>query len=78
MATDEAPLTGAQTYKTPDWNTVGKPAYLYEKARLVGILGSGYEASTLTDLRQMATDTNAVDASAGNAPLSTAALTASA
>ena len=69
MATDEAPLNGLQVHKNPDWDAVAKPAYLFEKARLVGILGSNYEAATLTDLRKMATDTGAVDAANGNAPL---------
>jgi len=69
LATDEAPLSGADTYKNPSWTTFGKVGFVYEHARLVGILGSGYEAATLTDLRTMALDTNAVDAANGNAPL---------
>lgn len=69
MATDEAPLTGGDTNPSPDWTTIVKPQYLTTKAKLVGVLGSGFEAGTDTNLRQMATDTGAVDAANGNAPL---------
>jgi hypothetical protein len=69
LATDEQPLSAGDTYKTPDWNTIVKPQYLGTKARLVGILGSGFAANTDVDLRKMATDTGAVDAANGNAPL---------
>ncbi len=70
MATDEAPLDpGAQTYKTPAWDTVVKPAFLAAKAKLVGVLGSGFGANTDVNLRKMASDTGAVDAMNGNAPL---------
>jgi hypothetical protein len=69
LATDEAPLVGQQVYKNPNWDSFVLPAFLYEKARLVGILGSNYEPATLTDLRKMATDSKAIDAANGNAPL---------
>jgi len=69
LATDEPPISPGDTYKTPAWDTVVKPAYLNRGARLVGILGSGPSAGTETDLRTMATDTGAVDATNGNAPL---------
>jgi len=69
LATDEQPISSGDTYKTPSWDTIVKPAFLAAKARLVGILGSGYGANTDVDLRKMATDTGAVDAANGNAPL---------
>jgi hypothetical protein len=69
LATDEAPFVGFDTNHTPDWATVVRPAMTTAKARLVGILGSGFGAGTDTDLRQMATDTGAIDAANGNAPL---------
>ncbi len=66
LATDEAPFTG--TYALPTWSTV-LPKYLATKAKLIGILGSGYANAVNTELRQMATDTGAIDAANGNAPL---------
>lgn len=69
LATDEQPLSAGDTYKSPDWDTVVKPVFLAAKAKLVGILGSGFGVGTDTDLRKMATDTGAVDAANGNAPL---------
>jgi hypothetical protein len=69
LATDEPPLSAGDTYKTPDWATIVKPAFLAAKARLVGVLGSGFTAGTDTDLRTMATNTGAIDAANGNAPL---------
>ena len=73
MATDEAPLTGSEIWKpngqvTPSWASV-IPYYTNIGARFIGILGSSFEGGTDTNLRQMATDTNAVDASNNNAPL---------
>jgi hypothetical protein len=65
LATDEGPLNGADTNHCPDWDTVVKPAMTSRKARLVGILGSGYSPEVLTDLNKMATDTGAVDATTG-------------
>ncbi len=69
LATDEQPLSAGDTNKTPNWDTIVKPEYLGKKARLVGILGSGFAANTDVDLRKMATDTGAIDAANGNAPL---------
>ena len=69
LATDEQPLSAGDTNKTPSWDTIVKPAYLTRKARLVGILGSGFAANTDVDLRKMATDTGAIDAANANAPL---------
>jgi hypothetical protein len=69
LATDEAPLTGADTYKTPDWAAIVKSAYTAKKAKLVGILGDLPEAGTQANLQQMARDTGAVDALNGNAAL---------
>lgn len=69
LATDEQPLSPGGTNKTPDWDTIVKPQFLATKARLVGILGSGFASNTDVDLRKMATDSGAVDAANGNAPL---------
>ena len=69
LATDEVPLSAGDTNKTPDWDTIVRPEYTARAARLVGIQGSGLSASVTADLRKMATDTNAVDAANGNAPL---------
>ncbi len=69
LATDEPPLGAGDTFKTPDWTSVVRPAFLARKAKLVGILGDGLSGSTTADLQQMARDTGAVDALNGNAPL---------
>jgi hypothetical protein len=66
LATDESPF---ETYNNPDWTSIVKPAFMNTKARLVGILGSGPTANTTANLKTMATDTGAVDAANGNAPL---------
>jgi thrombospondin type 3 repeat protein len=68
LATDEAPISPGDTWKSPTW-VMTQPIYVSTKARLVGILGSGASASTLSDLNQMATESGAIDASMGNAPL---------
>ncbi|MGE3459193.1 MAG: thrombospondin type 3 repeat-containing protein, partial [Kofleriaceae bacterium] len=68
LATDEQPISAGDTYKSPAWSTV-KGLYQTAKARLIGILGSGYGLNTDVDLKQMANDTGAVDAANGNAPL---------
>jgi len=69
VATDEAPIVGTDTFHTPDWASIVKPQYLNHKAKLVGVLGDAPEATTQSDLQRMATDTGAVDAGNGNAPL---------
>lgn len=70
LATDEAPLEPtAQTFKTPDWDSVVLPQFLATGAKLVGVLGSGFGANTDVNLRKLASDTGAVDAMNGNAPL---------
>lgn len=69
LATDEAPLTGIDTYQAPSWASVVVPAYQARKAKLVGILGDAPEAGTLANLQTMATSTGAIDAANGNAPL---------
>jgi len=66
LATDEPPFT---TYAQPPWDNTVKPVYVSTKARLVGILGSAPTATTDTQLKKMATDSGAVDAANGNAPL---------
>jgi hypothetical protein len=70
LATDEAPLeAGAQTFKNPGWDAIVKPAFIARKAKLVGILGSDFGTNTDANLRKLATDTGAIDAMNGNAPL---------
>ena len=72
LATDEFPLSAGDTFKVPDWDTIVKPAYQTAKARLVGIMGSTSTTALVTltsDLQKMATDTGAIDAANGNAPL---------
>jgi hypothetical protein len=69
LATDEPPLGAGDTNKCPAWATVVKPAMLNRSAKLVGIVGSGPSGTTQADLRQMATDTGAVDSTMANAPL---------
>jgi hypothetical protein len=69
LATDEAPLTGIDTYHTPDWTTVVAPAFTARKAKLIGIVGDAAEPATLSNLQAMAASTGAVDAANGNAPL---------
>jgi hypothetical protein len=68
LATDEPPIT---TSTNPAWATVVRPQYTARSARVVGILGSGIATGSPTDtqLKQMATDTGAIDAANGNAPL---------
>jgi hypothetical protein len=69
LATDEPPIGAGDTFKSPDWASVVKPAFLAVKAKLVGILGDGLSGTTQADLETMARDTGAVDALNGNAPL---------
>jgi hypothetical protein len=69
LATDEPPLSAGDTNKSPSWDSVVKPLFTAAKARLVGILGDFISTNTDVDLRKMATDTGAVDATMGNAPL---------
>lgn len=69
LATDEPPLTGVGTNPNPNWNTIVRPEFTSRSVRLVGIVGSGPGANTVAGLNTMATDTGAVDAANGNAPL---------
>jgi hypothetical protein len=69
LATDEAPLTGNDTFHGPDWATVIAPAFAAAKAKLIGIVGDSPLAGAVDDLKKMATDTGAVDLVNGNAPL---------
>lgn len=68
LATDEVPLSAGDTNKCPNWSSVVLPQMTARSAKLVGILGDGAAAAVTTDLRQMATDTGAVD-STNNQPL---------
>jgi len=69
LATDEQPLSAGDTSKVPAWATVVLPEMLARGARFIGILGSTFAVNTDNDLRTMATDTGAVDATNANAPL---------
>jgi len=69
LATDEPPLSPGDTNKNPNWDAIVKPEYLSTKARLVGIRGDTADGNVLLDLQKMATDSKAVDAANGNAPL---------
>jgi hypothetical protein len=69
LATDEPPITGGGTHTIPNWATVVRPAMLSAAGRFIGIVGSGAAAVVQSDLQSMATDTGAVDANNGNAPL---------
>ena len=69
LATDEQPLSAGDTSKVPAWATVVLPEMLARGARFIGILGGGFAVNTDVDLRTMATDTGAVDATNANAPL---------
>lgn len=68
LATDEPPISTGQTWKSPTWSAV-LPSFTARKAKLVGILGSDPTTGTEADLKTMATQTGAVDAANGNAPL---------
>ncbi len=69
LATDEEPIsTGFDTYVCPGWNTV-KASLGVHSAKVVGAYGSGSSTTVISDMGTMASDTGAVDASNGNAPL---------
>ncbi|HTJ47543.1 MAG TPA: hypothetical protein VL463_35835 [Kofleriaceae bacterium] len=68
LATDEGPLTGADTNHCPDWDSVVKSLYQNTKARVVGV-DANPNTTTDNDLKKLATDTGAVDSNNGNAPL---------
>jgi hypothetical protein len=69
LVTDEPPMNpSGNTYKQPFWDEV-RPQMVFRGAKLIGVLGSGPTAGTQTDLQTMATQTGAVDAANGNAPL---------
>lgn len=70
LATDEPPISSGDTYKAPAWSTIVKPVFLAAKAKLIGIMGSGVAGTSVeTDMKLMATDSGAIDASNNNAPL---------
>jgi hypothetical protein len=69
LATDEPPLSSSGTVQNPSWSTVVRDEMLARGAMLVGLIGANAAAGTQDDLNQMATDTGAVDANNGNAPL---------
>jgi hypothetical protein len=71
LVTDEPPFS---QHHNPIWSSV-VPEFTSRGARMTGVYGSfelapaGTAAATQAQLRQMATDTGAVDAANGNAPL---------
>jgi hypothetical protein len=69
LATDEPALGGADTYECPSWTDVGRPAMTGKKAKLVGVYGSNPLGATISNLIAMASQTGAVDASGGGAPV---------
>lgn len=70
LATDEAALqSGADTLTCPGWGGVALPALGARKAKLVGVYGSSPIGMTISNLNTMASDTGAIDAANGNAPL---------
>jgi len=70
LATDEAPRwDGADTYECPAWANTVRNQFAGRSAKLMGVLGSEPASHTLSDLQLMATETGAVDAANGNAPL---------
>jgi hypothetical protein len=68
LVTDEPPLSSGGTYVCPDRTTVAS-AMNARNAKLLGIYGSGSSSTVIGDLQNMARDTGAIDAAAGNAPL---------
>ncbi len=68
LVTDEPPLGPGDTYVCPS-RAVTAAAMNARGAKLLGIYGSGSNNDTLTGLRNMATDTGAVDGANGNMPL---------
>jgi hypothetical protein len=69
LATDEPPLSGSDTVQNPNWAPVVRDEMLARGARLVGLIGANAASATEDDFNEMATDTRAVDATNGNAPL---------
>lgn len=68
LVTDEPPMTAGYAHHNPLWSNV-VPEYTSRGARMLGVLGSNLGPNTRAQLEQMATDTGAVDAANGNAPL---------
>jgi hypothetical protein len=69
LLTDEAPLDpNSEVYRCPTWPTV-RAAYTARGALIVGLLDANGFGTLREDLRRMATDTGAIDASNNNAPL---------
>lgn len=69
LVTDEAPLSGPDTWPVPNWMTIVVPAMTPRSARLVGVYGTGSSSTTIADLRSMASSTGAVDMANGAAPI---------
>lgn len=68
LTTDESPTNGSNTLKCPSEATVVTAANNIN-ARVVGIMGDGAQGPLQSDLESLATQTGAVDANNGNAPL---------
>jgi hypothetical protein len=69
LATDEPALHESDTSACPGWENETRARLAARKAKLVGVYGSAPLGLTVSDLITLATDTGAVDASAGGAPL---------
>ena len=69
LATDEPPITGPGTVQNPLWNPAVRNEMNSQGARFIGVLGNNATPATEADLQTMATDTGAVDANNGNAPV---------
>ena len=68
LTTDESPTNGSNTLKCPAESAVVNAATSIN-ARIVGIMGDGAQGPLQSDLESLATQTGAVDANNGNAPL---------
>lgn len=66
LSSDERP---SLNFTCPTWSTVVRPEYLARGARVATAYGSGVTADTITEFQGLATDTGAVDALNGNAPI---------
>lgn len=67
LVTDEPPFS-PYSWENPLWSNV-VPEYTAKQARLMGVLGSDTTLEVRNELELMATQTDAVDAGNGNAPI---------
>ncbi len=66
LFTDEAP---SANFTCPDWSTIVRPDYIALGARVLSAYGSTSSQQAINEFEQFATDTGAIDATQGNAPL---------